>query len=50
MDFIIKDKCSTMEGKVPFNLEIVEKKYSLDFLFYSFFQLMKKNDKFPMKF
>lgn len=47
MDFIIKDKCFTMEGKVPFNLEIVEKKYSLDFLFYSCFQLMKKMTNSP---
>lgn len=35
--------------KIHFNLEMQEKKYSLDFLFYIFFQLMKKNDKCPMK-
>lgn len=50
MDFVIKDKCSAMEGKVPFNLEILGRKVFSRFLILQFHSVNEKNDKFPKKF
>ena len=49
IDCIIKDKCSTMEEKVYFNLERVGKKVFSRFLILHFLSVNEKNDKFPLK-